>query len=148
MKCTWSSLRHGNIRAMTTAARIGSVAAALAALLAAVATLTSLPVVASAAPDVVVVEAWRMVGLAMSTALLALLALRPTQTPALWWIMLGSKLALVVVGLTVVADAPGARDLVLWDGVLVVLLAIGVGTTSISPRGPDGVIGSARQAVP
>jgi len=107
-------------------------AAVIAAILAAVATISAavmLPVASSAA---FVAELWRVVGLGTWTAIFVLLAARPTAT-ALWAIACASKVTLVVAGLAFSA-APGAADLVLWDGLLAGVLAGGLALSMADRR--------------
>lgn len=104
---------------------VARIAAAIAAVLALVALASSIPAVMDAAPSATVVELWRLVGLATWAALFALLAARPSLVPV-WAIAVVSKASLVVGGLVLGDAVPGAADLVLWDGVLTVVLAVGL----------------------
>lgn len=103
---------------------IAQAAAVVAAVLALVAAISSAAALPSASVEVLVAELWRTVGLMTWAALFALLAVRPGLL-AVWVIALSSKLALVIGGLLIGYAVPGASDLVLWDGVLSVVLAVG-----------------------
>ena len=75
-----------------------------------------------AGPATQAVEAWRMVGLATFAGLFALLTWRPIGYPGVFEIAIGSKVALAVLGLTLVASADDASDFVVFDGTLAVVL--------------------------
>lgn len=109
------------MRASKLIARIAAIVAAALALLATVSAALALPGIAA---ESLVVELWRVVGLATWAALFLVLGAWPGLV-ALWLVALASKLALVIVGLVLGSETPGASDLVLWDGLLVAVLAIG-----------------------
>ena len=104
---------------------ISRVAAITAAALALVATISAAAAVPFASTEVLVSELWRTVGLATWVALFVLLAISPRLLP-LWVIALSSKIALVISGFAIGLGTPGASDLVLWDGILSLVLAIGL----------------------
>ena len=75
-----------------------------------------------AGPATQAVEAWRMVGLAAFAGLFALLAWRPLAYPGVFEIAIGSKAALALLGLTILASADHASELVVFDGTLTAVL--------------------------
>ncbi|GAA1151578.1 hypothetical protein [Nesterenkonia lutea] len=109
------------MRLLLLISRTAGIVAAVLAVVAAVAAAAAVP---STPTEALVSELWRCVGLITWAALFVLLAARP-QLLALWVIALSSKIALVVVGLAIGLGTPGAGDLVLWDGILSLVLAVG-----------------------
>jgi hypothetical protein len=105
-----------------TVSRVAAITAAALALVAAVSAAAAVPF---ASTEVLVSELWRTVGLGTWVALFALLAVSPRLLPV-WVIALSSKIALVISGLAIGSGTPGARDLVLWDGILSLILAAGL----------------------
>jgi hypothetical protein len=75
-----------------------------------------------AGPATQAVEAWRMVGLATFAGLFALLTWRPLGYPGMFEIAIGSKAALAILGLTILASADHASEFVVFDGALAVWL--------------------------
>lgn len=105
--------------------RIARVLAGVAALLALGAFVAGISAVTEAGDDVAMVETWRSVGFATFAALFAYLALRPAAV-GVWAIVLANKLALTIAAMAYGSDIAGATDSLIWDGVLVVLLAAGL----------------------
>jgi hypothetical protein len=80
------------------------------------------------------VEIWRVIGLITFAAIFALLASRPTTAPALWIIVIVSKLALAIAGLLLGAAVPGALEAAAWDGALVLILGTGFAAAMVARR--------------
>lgn len=115
-------------------AQLPRAAAVVAAVFAAIATVSAGVLLPDTPDDALVADTWRVVGLATWTAIFVLLAVRPASIP-LWAIALASKVALVVVGV-VLAGVPGSMDLILWDGLLALVLAGGlVASVTLNHRG-------------
>lgn len=113
-----SPVRHER-RAPVVAARVLLVIAALGALAAAAG---SIQTVREAGPETLVVEVWRLAGYGLFSGLFALLAYRPVHYAGVWELVIVNKLALTVLTLTYAADADGAREVALADGVLTAVL--------------------------
>lgn len=109
-------------------------AAVLAALLAAAATTSAAFALPAAEPAVLMVEVWRTLGFATFGALFVLLAARPLLSVALWGIVLGNKIALLGIGLALGSAVPGAHTAALWDGVLVLILFVGLAAAIVARR--------------
>lgn len=101
------------------------------------AAFSAIPNVADASPVTKVVEAWRMVGFATFAALFALLAWRPLGNRSLWAIVLFNKIALVALGVVFLKQGgiKGVADILVFDGGLVVLLAVAFVLTHVRPSG-------------
>lgn len=80
------------------------------------------------------VEAWRVVGLFTFAALFTFLAVRPLASLTLWLIVLGNKLVLAIIGITLGAEVSGALEAAAWDGVLVVMLSAGFASATFARR--------------
>lgn len=103
----------------------GGIAVALA-LVAFVSGLAGLGKVPS---ETLVVELWRVIGYLTFAALFAWLMVFPTKSLAMWAIVAVNKIVLVGCGIVLSSSIVGASDLVLWDGILVFVL--GIGMTSV-----------------
>jgi hypothetical protein len=75
-----------------------------------------------AGPATQAVEVWRTIGFAAFAGLFALLAWRPRGYPGVFEIVIANKVALAVLGLTVLASADGASEFVVFDGILSIAL--------------------------
>lgn len=102
---------------------VARLAAGAAALLAVVATVSAMSSLLEGPETALVVETWRVVGLATWAAIFALLVARP-RLVAVWVIATLSKLALAIAGVAL-GDVVGASDLIVWDGLLTGVLGIG-----------------------
>lgn len=109
-------------------------AAALAALLAAAATVSAAFALPAAESAVLMAEVWRALGFATFGALFVLLAARPLLSIALWGIVLGNKIALLGIGLALGSAVPGAITAAVWDGVLVLILSTGLAAAMVARR--------------
>lgn len=76
--------------------------------------------------EILVVETWRMVGLFTFAALFALLADKMQTNRDLWMVVIGNKVALTVAGglFLLQGGVDGAKDLLLFDGAITVLLFV------------------------
>lgn len=103
---------------------LGRALMALAAAAAVVATVGSVSTVNGATETTIMVELWRLMGLAFFAGLFALLARRPGLHPGVWLLAIGNKALLAATGAAVLlrGGAPGAGDALLWDTLLTVLL--------------------------
>ena len=75
-----------------------------------------------AGPATQALEAWRTLGFAAFAGLFALLAWRPRGYPGVFEIVVANKAALAILGITVLASADGATELVVFDGGLSIAL--------------------------
>jgi hypothetical protein len=103
--------------------RIGRGLAAFASLATVGAFVDGIIGMTNAADDRLWVEAWRTFTYAVFIGLFALLAARPRQAPAIWELVLSSKIALVVFAV-MVGDIPEARLAGMVDFALVVVVAL------------------------
>ncbi|UUZ81799.1 hypothetical protein LJK88_45770 [Paenibacillus sp. P26] len=70
-----------------------------------------------------IVELWRLLGFIVFTALFILLALRPSQYPGIWEVVIFHKLAMSVISFNLLRDqVPDAGSVAIVDGILAVLL--------------------------
>lgn len=104
--------------------RIGRALLLVAALVAVGAGVTELSALGDASDDTVVVEAWRAVGLLFFAALFVVLAAQPRARRGLWEVTLVAKVALPVLGLTVLRGKPEVGVIVVGDGLLVAALVV------------------------
>ena len=77
--------------------------------------------IGAAGPDRVWVEVWRTFAYLVFAGLFALLAVRPRQSPGLWELTAGHKLAVVVAGLTL-GDVAEAHIAMAIDTLLIVMI--------------------------
>lgn len=91
--------------------------------------------VLDASNDVKALHLWICIGYFTFALLFGLLAWRPRSNGALWLIAFVNKLALTLAASFYLADGSvdGAKDIVIWDGLLVVLLAV----SFVLSRGKD-----------
>ncbi|MDD7966014.1 hypothetical protein [Actinomycetospora lemnae] len=106
-----------------TADRVGRGLLVLDALAALAAFAGGLAAVATAPPDLLVVEGWRTFGYLVFVGLWTMLVLRPRGAPGVWELVFLHKIAMVVFAL-VVLDAPGAVTALGVDAVLIVTTAV------------------------
>ncbi|MET7396467.1 hypothetical protein ABZS66_23600 [Dactylosporangium sp. NPDC005572] len=102
--------------------RIARILLVLAALGAAVAVVSSAGAVADAGPDTRMVETWRLLGLVVFTGVFLLLAYRPRRYAGIWELTIVNKLGLTIAGLSFGAGTAGARDALVVDGAITVIL--------------------------
>ncbi|GAA4866520.1 hypothetical protein [Actinomycetospora straminea] len=106
-----------------TADRVGRGLLVLDALAALAAFAGGLAAIATAPPDLLVVEGWRTFGYLVFVGLWTMLVLRPRGAPGVWELVFLHKVAMVVFTLAVL-DAPGAVTALGVDAVLVVTTAV------------------------
>jgi peptidoglycan/LPS O-acetylase OafA/YrhL len=104
---------------------IAKTAAFVAAALALLATVSSISVLGEASNETILNEYWRVVGLAVFSALFVLVGFKETTNYRLWEILIASKLVLVILALTILSSVEGSEQLLIWDGLLVLILSTG-----------------------
>jgi hypothetical protein len=94
----------------------------LAALGAIIAVAGAAGVVADAGPATRMVETWRMLGFGVFAGVFLLLAYRPRRYAGIWELAIFNKLGLTIAALWYGPGTDGAREALIADGIITVLL--------------------------
>lgn len=96
----------------------------LCALAAGYAFVTAIGVARNAAPDVQMVETWRLFGFAFFACVFVLLAVWPRRYPGLWEVLILNKAALTVAGFVLIGQGAAGADVAAPSDLVLTILLI------------------------